>query len=171
MLLMSVPDEIAQYAERARIAAWFVVGDTVDRAGASHPAYLWAAAARPGNDFDSLRLFSWNTRRNRYETSYIERNLQGFLPILIVRRPTGEASGFSAVVVEKDGALKTREYSINGFRVRLAGRRPPTVPKRWSNPDTGAGEPQVPESTAAPNPSWRDRLPSWMPFATPQSSR
>ncbi len=164
MLLMAIPDEVAQYAERARIAAYFHMGDTLDREGGAHPAWLWAASSRPAADFDSLRLFTWNTRRNRYETSYIERNLTGFLPILIERRSTGEASAFSALIVEKDGSLQTRVYSVNGFRARLASRRPATVPKRWYTPDEINGQPAQPPASSQPLPTWRDRLPAWVPF-------
>ena len=171
MLLMAIPDEVAQYAERARIAAYFHMGDTLDRDGAAHPAWLWAAASRPGADFDSLRLFTWNTRRNRYETSYIERNLTGFLPILIERRSTGEASGFTALIVEKDGSLQTRVYSVNGFRARLASRRPATVPRRWYTPAIKEGQPlRLPAAKPTSEPTWRDRLPAWIPFLSRQSS-
>lgn len=171
MLLMAIPDEVAQYAERARIAAYFHMGDTLDRDGVAHPAWLWAAASRPGADFDSLRLFTWNTRRNRYETSYIKRNLTGFLPILIERRSTGEASGFSALIVEKDGSLQTRVYSVNGFRARLVSRRPATVPRRWYSSTNKEGQTlRLPApSTAAP--TWRDRVPAWVPFLSRPSSK
>jgi len=170
MLLMTIPDEVAQYAERARIAAYFHMGDTLDRDGVAHPAWLWAAVSRPGADFDSLRLFTWNTRRNRYETSYIERNLTGFLPILIERRSIGEASAFAALIVEKDGSLQTRVYSVNAFRVRLASRRPATVPRRWYTPDEFKGQPLQLPVASQPAPTWRDRLPAWVPFLSRRPS-
>jgi hypothetical protein len=170
MLLMALPDEVAQYAERARIAAFFQVGETVDKAGASHPAWLWATAARSGSDFDCLRLFTWNTRRDRYETSYIERNLNGFLPIRIDRRQGGGAIEFTAVLTEKDGSLQTRVYSINGFRVRLAGRRPATLPRTWYNPADFGARPEGPAQTSPVQRNWRDRLPAWVPFLS-RSSR
>lgn len=164
MLFMALPDEVAQYAERARITAYFHAGDTIGRSGATHPAWLWATSSRPREGFDSLRLFTWNTRRERYETAYIERNLTGFLPIIIERDASGAASAFSAVVVEKDGTLQTRIYSINNLRVRLSSRRPATVARRWYTQSETGGE-VSPQPAAAPSESgWRDRLPSWVPF-------
>jgi hypothetical protein len=171
MLFMSLPDEVAQHAERARIAAYFHVGDTTGKSGASHPAWLWATSSRPREGFDSLRLFTWNTRRNRYETAYIERNLTGFLPVIIERGASGAATGFAAVVAEKDGALQTRVYTINGLRVRLASRRPATVPRRWHIP-AGADNLSLPQSTpATPQPGWRDKIPSWVPFLSNRPAR
>jgi len=164
MLMMDLPDAVAQYAERARIAAFFRVSETVDKSGVSHPGWLWATASRPGADFDCLRLFSWNTRRERYETSYIERNLNGFLPILIDRRRAGDAIEFTVVMMEKDGSLQTRVYSINGFRVRLAGRRPATPPRQWYQPEAMETQ-SVGSALQSPVQSgWRDRLPAWVPF-------
>lgn len=171
MLFMSLPDEVAQYAERARIAAYFHAGDTTDRSGAARPAWLWATSSRPREGFDSLRLFTWNTRRNRYETAYIERNLTGFLPVIIERGASGAATGFTAVVAEKDGALQTRVYTLNGLRVRLASRRPATVPRRWHTPGDPERIPIPQASEALPRPGWRNRIPSWVPFVSPSPSR
>lgn len=169
MLMMDLPDEVAQYAERARIAAFFKVGESSDRSGASHTSWLWATAARTDSDFDCLRLFSWNPRRHRYETSYIERNLSGFLPILIDRRKSGETVEFTAVVVEKDGSLKTRVYTINGFRVRLTGRRTATLPRQWYDEKDMSTRPGGPAPLVPVQRDWRDRLPAWIPFITPRS--
>lgn len=164
MLLMDVPDAVAQYAERARIAAFFKVGETLGKSGVSHPAWLWATSSRTGADYDCLRLFTWNTRRERYETSYIERNLSGFLPILIEHGQSGQTVQFSTVVVEKDGSLQTRVYSINGFRVRLAGRRPATIPGKWYDPDSDSVRTAPPAQEAPAERTWRDRLPGWIPL-------
>ncbi len=170
MLLMAIPDDVAQHAERARIAAFFHVGDTLDRNGTAHPAWLWAASSRQEADFDSLRLFTWNTRRHRYETSYIERNLKGFLPILLERRSGDTATAFSAVVVEKDGSLQTRRYSVNAFRVRLASRHAATLPGRWYTPEEIKGQPPQLPASDQPAPAWRDRLPAWVPFLSRRPS-
>lgn len=169
MLLMDVPDAVAQYAERARIAAFFKVGETVTKSGASHPAWLWATASRTGADYDCLRLFTWSTRRERYETSYIERNLLGFLPILIEYGKSGSAVQFSTVVSEKDGSLQTRIYLINGFRVRLAARRPATLPAKWYDPDDDTVQPATPVQSTPTEGTWRDRVPSWVPFIGQQT--
>lgn len=164
MLFMSLPDEVAQYAERARILAYFHVGDTTGKSGTAHPAWLWATSSRPREGFDSLRLFTWNTRRERYETAYIERNLTGFMPIIVERGASGAATGFTAVVSEKDGSLQTRVYSINNLRVRLSSRRPATVPKRWFTQSQADGPDSTLPVPAQSKAGWRDKIPSWIPF-------
>lgn len=171
MLFMSLPDEVAQYAERARILAYFHVGDTTGKSGTAHPAWLWATSSRPREGFDSLRLFTWNTRRNRYETAYIERNLTGFMPIIIERGASGAATGFSAVVQEKDGSLQTRVYTLNNLRVRLSSRRPATVPKRWFTQSQADGPDSNLPAPAQSKTGWRDKIPSWVPLIGNRPSR
>ncbi|MBA3973956.1 MAG: hypothetical protein C0504_07025 [Candidatus Solibacter sp.] len=171
MIFMALPDEVTQYAERARIAAYFHVGDSTGRSGLAQPAWLWATSSRPREGFDSLRLFTWNSRRNRYETAYIERNLTGLLPIIIQRDATGAASGFTAVVSEKDGALQTRVYALNALRVRLASRRPATVPRRWYTQGEISGLASSQTQPPPPTPAWRDKIPSWVPLIGNRPSR
>ncbi len=151
MLLMSIPDEVAQHAERARIAAYFVLGQTLDR-GVSKPVWLWATLARTGvsYEFDSMRIFVWNNRRRRYETSYVERNLKGWLPIQV-----SPMAGFSAVVEEKDGRLMERTYELNNFRARIASRRPARLPAPWA--PAAAKAPANPDGSRAADPRWQDK--------------
>jgi hypothetical protein len=152
MLFMGVPDEIAQYAERARISAWFVIGRTVERSE-THPAYLWCALSQQAADyqFDSLRIFVWNLRRHRYETSFIERGLRGWLPLKLAQAPGGGASGFRVTVQEKDGRIVERQYSLQGFRARVVSRQTATIPAPWYRAEDRPlpESPQEPEGQAA----------------------
>lgn len=149
-LFIAVPDEVAQYAERARISAYFAIGEVAAK-GETKKVWLWAALT-PGvtdRDFDSLRIFTYNTRRQRYETAFIERNLRGWLPILVSRHGTA-ARSFRVVVQEKSGAVVEREYSLAGFRARITARRPARQPEPYwrvdrsghgsRNPAAGRGE-------------------------------
>ncbi|WP_321477304.1 SH3 domain-containing protein [uncultured Paludibaculum sp.] len=130
MLLMAIPDEVAQYAERARITAYFNLGSVNDD-GVEKPVWMWATLAQRGVSFqfDSLRIFNWNARRHRYETSFIERGMKGYLPILLQGSP---ATSFQVVVEEKDGRSMEREYRLNGFRARVVGRHEGQVPAPWN---------------------------------------
>lgn len=161
MLFMEIPDEVAQYAERARIAAYFQIGTVRGRDG-DKPVWLWAAQSQRNadSDFDSLRIFVWNARRHRYETAFIERNLKGWLPVRLRQGKTG-VEGFEAVVEEKGGSVVLRTYSMQPgtFRTRLAARTPAERPASWLEP-----EPCAPREPAAPNgesPDWLARLRSW----------
>jgi hypothetical protein len=124
-LFMAVPDDVAQYAERARIMAYFVVGEVTD-GEKTHKNWLWATlgAYNVPYQFDSFRYFTWNRRRHRYETSYIERRLHGYYPIQLVKSKTGAVLGFSLVVRATGGALEQRTYQIRENHVSLSAREP-----------------------------------------------
>lgn len=161
MLFMDIPDEVAQYAERARIAACFRIGAVSTRSG-EKPVWLWAAQSQRAADFDfdSLRIFVWNLRRNRYETAFIERNLRGWLPVNIRKGLTG-AEAFQVIVEEKDGAPALRTYSLQpgSFRARLVSRAPASLPSSWLGEARPAPAPE-PEPPPPPRP-WLARFGDW----------
>jgi len=138
MLLMSIPDEVAQLAERARIMAYFQIG-TNSSHGMSKPVWLWATLADRNVDYDldSLRIFVWNFRRHRYETSFIERNLRGYLPIRLHGGPNGEVSSFHVVVEEKNGPVVERTYTLQGYRARVSARKAAELPPTWLPASSG----------------------------------
>lgn len=156
LLLMSIPDEVAQYAERARIAAYFSLGNVNDR-GVDKPVWLWATLSQRGveHDFDNLRIFTWSTRRHRYETSFIEKGLQGHLPIRVYGEPGQGVKGFRVVVVEKSGERVERDYALQGYRARVVARRAPPAQQKWhaAVKSEKAGEPPPEE----PKKGWADR--------------
>ena len=82
-LTMSIPDEVAQYAEGRRITSYLPLGETHDGQTVKK-SWLWTTVdiGRQPHDFDSFRVFVWSLRRHRYETAHIERNLNGFFPVL-----------------------------------------------------------------------------------------
>ena len=126
---MSVPDEIAQYAEGHRITAYLTLGDVKDGDRIKHN-WLWTTAA-PDNkccEFDSFRVFVWSTKRHRYETAYVERNVSGFYPVQLAQEPGNQENGFSLVVRDKDGKLYQRTYAFAGYHVRLISRIPVPPP-------------------------------------------
>lgn len=123
MLVMSVPDEIAQYAEGHRITAYLSLGDVKDGDQAKQN-WLWATVT-PGNkccEFDSFRVFVWSIKRHRYETAYIERNVSGFYPVQLATAPGTQEKGFSLMLQEKDGKLYRRTYAFAGYHVRMVSR-------------------------------------------------
>ena len=120
---LAPPIEIAQYSEGLRIRAWFELyrDPNVDP---PHPWYLWATIHKAGlpYDFDEVRIFVWDAKQSRYETSYRERNLMGVFPISV--KPTPEASGqpaaeFGFAVKDTSGQRIERNYSMTGYQVHL----------------------------------------------------
>lgn len=122
-LMMSIPDEVAQYAEGKRITSYFSLGDVNDEEKGLKHNWLWttASAAVP-YDFDGWRVFLWNRRRHRYETSYRQRDVEGYFPVH-VDSPDANTFGrtFELITKDDDGVFRKRAYLFDGVRVHLTG--------------------------------------------------
>ena len=119
---MNPPLEVGQYREGLHIRAWFVIHRETDD-GIEHPWYLWATVRRLAGlpyDFDEIRVFVWNPNRDRYETSYRERNLIGFYPIGVGTRdtPGGPSPTFALQVEDETGKRLEKRYVMEGRVVR-----------------------------------------------------
>jgi hypothetical protein len=166
-LQMTIPDDVAQYAEGRRIVSYFALAETVD-GDQKKPTWLWTTVGSGPQpyDFDSFRVFVWSLRRHRYETAYIERNLQGYSPVLLkdVELSSGSRSasapatakypGFSICIEKDDGQRYRREYALLGNLVRFAGDRPceavpPLLEAQAASP-TGAAAQPAPSAEAKP---------------------
>jgi len=130
-LYMSVPDDVAQYAEGNRITSYLSIGDVQDGEQVKHN-WLWttAASSLKTAEFDSFRVFVWSKSRHRYETAFIERNVTGFFPVVLADVPPDKKAsgppekGFSLLVQDKDGAVYRRTYGFSGYHVRLISKTP-----------------------------------------------
>lgn len=155
MLFMSIPDEVAQYAEGHHITSYFSLGEVHDGGQIKHN-WLWTtiAGGRQPYQFDSFRVFVWSLRRHRYETAYIERNLKGYFPGRVEVGPTPR---FSLVVEDKDGTRVRKTYAFQGFHVRLVDKAP-EPPATFEPPRAGQGQPATP---AAGGSLW-SRVAGWI---------
>jgi hypothetical protein len=84
---LDLPDPVREGAESANIRAlaWFELNRVSDGEG-EHLQYLAAGARGPEGlpcDFTTLRVYTWNTRKTRYETAFIDNNLCGTFPIRV----------------------------------------------------------------------------------------
>jgi len=72
-LSMSIPDEVAQYAEGHVITGYSSLGKVGSSQENVKDNWLWTttSAGSQGLDFDSFRVFVWSSKRGRYETAYI----------------------------------------------------------------------------------------------------
>lgn len=115
---MSIPDEVAQYAEGHRITSYFSLGTVQDK-DQKKDVWLWTTSVGLGedHDFDGYRIFGWNTKRHRYETTFIQRRERGFFPVLV------NGSKFSVCLEMPDGTRVRKQFSLEGNRVRLMGQR------------------------------------------------
>ena len=90
MLDVDIPNEISGLAEGQRYVGAYVLR-TVDDPESSFPngkapeylALMNAWKEGLPYDFDQVRVFTWNTRKHRYETAFRQRNLQGYLPVTV----------------------------------------------------------------------------------------
>jgi hypothetical protein len=120
-LMMGIPDEVAQYAEGRRITSYFDLGSVNDEEKGLKHNWLWTTLGSADSfDFDSWRVFLWNRRRHRYETSHRQRDVEGYFPVE-VDPPEQGAPGrtFSLITKDDDGKFKRRTYLFDGVRVHL----------------------------------------------------
>ncbi len=94
---VNVPDAIARYAEGQRIVGSYVLATVEDpqsgmlnngQTVTTVPEYLavlnsWEAGLP--YDFDQVRVFIWNIKKHRYETSFREHNIEGYLPVKLFK--------------------------------------------------------------------------------------
>ena len=91
---LDLPDAVREgtLAANVRPIAWFELNRVASSSG-DKPQYLVAGTRSPEGtpcDFSTLRVYTWNERRSRYETAFIENNLCGQIPIRLSKGPKGE---------------------------------------------------------------------------------
>jgi hypothetical protein len=163
MLQMSIPDEVAQYAEGHRITSYLSLGDVKDKEkNTTMHNWLWTtvSSGQFPYEFDSFRVFVWSTRRHRYETAYIERNVKGHYPVTTEDRPGEDEKGFSLVLEDKDGKLYKRTYAFTGYHVRMLSKVPYQPADPLPEVHTSRNFDPLP-SAPAPSASWKDTLRAW----------
>jgi SH3-like domain-containing protein len=127
MVDVDVPLDIAQYAEGQRFVAFFALNQVPDNDKGVQkqvPQYL-AVLTDPHDglpyDFDQVRVFTWNTRKHRYETAYREHGLDGILPVTITQEnfdKEGILPVFILRVKDDAGNVSERKYKLNTPIVR-----------------------------------------------------
>ena len=161
---MSIPDEVAQYAEGHRITAYLRSGRSE---GQGERTRLCTTGCGPRvssgqfpYEFDSFRVFVWSTRRHHYETAYIERNVKGHYPVTAEDRPGQDEKAFSLVLEDKDGRLYKRTYAFSGYHVSMISKvpyqPPPPLPEVHDVRNFDPLPPPTPAESA-----WREKLDDW----------
>ena len=93
-LELDVPDPVREGASASNLRpiAWFELNRVEDPSG-DKPQYLLAAARGAEGqacDFVTLRVYTWNHKKTRYETAFIENDLCGKLPIRVDKSAAGQ---------------------------------------------------------------------------------
>jgi hypothetical protein len=93
-LELGVPDAVREGANSANLRpiAWFELNHVDDPSGSKAQYLLAATRGAEGQscDFSVLRVYTWNRRRSRYETAFIENGLCGKLPIRTDKSAMGQ---------------------------------------------------------------------------------
>lgn len=141
MVDVDVPLEIAQYAEGQRFVAFFVLNEVQDsdKGVQKQVAQYLCVLTDPHDglpyDFDQVRVFTWNTRKHRYETAYREHGLDGVLPVTITKEDFGKEGTLPVFILrvrDEAGNVSERKYKLNTPIVRrvLAPGETPSRPTR-----------------------------------------
>jgi SH3-like domain-containing protein len=138
MVDLDVPLEVAQYAEGQRFVAFFGLNEVADNDKGVQkqvPQYL-CVLTEPHDglpyDFNQVRVFTWNTKKHRYETAYREHGLDGILPVTITQETfdkEGTLPVFILRVKDDAGNVSERKYKLNTPIVRRV-LAPGEVPTR-----------------------------------------
>jgi SH3-like domain-containing protein len=149
MMDIDIPQEIAGLAESQRYVAAYRL-QTVDDpdskfSNGQAPEYVALTNAWMDGlpyDFDQVRVFTWVTKRHRYELAYRERGIEGYLPVTIgstvvngQTEPTFSfkvASGGDVAIDPATGAsraaeMTTETYRLEGDLVKKVGPPEPPV--------------------------------------------
>jgi hypothetical protein len=127
---LDLPDPVREGMSSANVRpiAWFELNRVASPSG-DKPQYLVAgtrSAEGQSCDFTILRVYTWNPKRTRYETAFIENNLCGQMPIRIDKGPKG---GPEFRFRQITGAKEERVYHLIQTVVRRV-REPGDVPRK-----------------------------------------
>jgi len=127
---LDLPDPVREGMASANVRpiAWFELNRVASPSG-DRPQYLVAGTRSSEGqacDFTTLRVYTWNPKRTRYETAFIENNLCGQMPIRLEKGPKGEPE-FRFRQIE--GAREERVYRLTQTVVRRI-REPGDVPRK-----------------------------------------
>ncbi len=119
LLDVTVPDALARYSEGQRVVGSYLLTTVQDpnsgilnngQTVTTVPEYVavlnsWQAGLP--YDFDQVRVFNWNLKKHRYETSFRERNIMGYLPVKLYK--SKDPYGKSADAAQQ---LPTFSYTV-----------------------------------------------------------
>ena len=145
-LVMALPDDILQYAQRQRITSFFRLGEVSDPEKGTKGTWFWTTSSRKGqtHQFDAMRLFLFNTKRHRYETAFQLKDQIGYFPVEVTGVKEGKPQ-ISVILEDGGGQCWRRRFVYENNRLRLLDQVKVQKPR----------QPQAPEDlpvTSIPDP-------------------
>ena len=129
MLDVDAPDTLTRYSEGQRFVGAYVLSTVHDEEAPGDlkdiPVYVTVLSPYKAGlpyDFDQVRVFTWSIQHHRYETGFREKNIEGYLPVIVSHQKDPNEKG------------QLGEMSLPAFTFKvLAADSPPVVP----DPATG----------------------------------
>jgi hypothetical protein len=138
---VDVPDEIGTYAEGQRYVGVYVLNKVFDSESTvpDHEVPQYVTVLSPPKsglpfDFDQVRIYTWSTKRHRYETAYRLHPIKGYLPVRLLPPASNGAPVFSFEIANGDNvstdpqtgvtrpaSLRTITYMMVDTQVRRTG--------------------------------------------------
>ena len=133
MMDVDAPDALTRYSEGQRMVGAYVLTTVNDPEAEQEnkdiPMYVTVLGPYKSGlpyDFDQVRVFTWNTKKHRYETAFREHNIRGYMPVTV------------KMATDPYGKSPTAATPAPTFTYRvLADDAGPVIP----DPVTGAIEP------------------------------
>lgn len=123
LVALDLPEPLPEYqsSEAITIVAWFEINRAKDlSSGGYRPEYLVAGTRDPEGacDFNLARVYTWSSKRNRYETAFLDSHLCGRLPLEVT--PANIPGGDAYFRFQNRGAhgLEDRTYLMKLTTVR-----------------------------------------------------
>lgn len=178
MMDVDEPDALARYAEGQRIVGAYVLAHVEDpesnvvsngQTVTSIPEYVTVLSPFKAGlpyDFNQVRVFSWNLKKHRYETAYRQRNIAGYLPVVVSTKTNPYEKGvlgatplpaFTYTVLSGDVPIPTPDPSTGmvkpGKTIQKTYRLEGSNCYRIWPPD----QPTPPEAHPDPEPEKKDK--------------
>jgi hypothetical protein len=129
-LELDLPDPVRDGTNSANIRpiAWFELNRVSDSAGDKIQYLVVGSRGSEGQpcDFTTIRVYTWNLKKERYETAFIENDLCGQLPVRVGKSPKGEPE---FRFQEMDGDKDERVYRLMQTVVRRIREGPESAKK------------------------------------------
>jgi len=127
---LDLPEPVREGMASANVRpiAWFEL-NRVESPSGDKPQYLVAGTRNSEGqpcDFTVLRVYTWNQKRTRYETAFIENNLCGQMPVRVDKGPKGEPEFRFR---QMSGPKEERLYHLTQTVVRRV-REPGDIPSK-----------------------------------------
>lgn len=163
---VDVPDEIAGYADGQKIVGAYLLNKVDDPesnfADKMAPEYITVLNPYKDGlpyDFSQIRVFTWNLRKHRYETAFRQRNIEGFLPVIVsnltldkagpvptfqVKLAVGDSSAIDPMTgITHPTQTETVTYRLDGAIVKKVDPSAPSA----AQPASAAPAPPKPQTT------------------------